>query len=737
MQISEKWCVMMALASALFLFPATADFDMNLLRAGESDLRYYLEFDGEQGRVVLEDTREEFQHFLEGRGSISLWVNPSKILIGRSHSNRQYAISAGGRIEPHDRDLNIGINERGSWYARLADGSEYMLSGVSAEPTPEPDKWYNVSVVYGGDDRGLYVDGEKVASWEEFSGNTGRWRHDIHIGYAPDENRNWFGAIRDVRFFDRNLSSSEVRDVMKDKPLNDEEESVVGYWPMDEEEGDTVYDRSARENHGKITGAVWNIDKFEMLSVDPETILPVLIKLAGEDPSVRVREKVLQVLGEIDVDAETKFNVFREIMMDKEEPDKLRITAVNVIKESGEELLDQVAGHEDTVKILHDFVQHGEWDLRVASSDTLEMIGEEPGDLFDWPMTVINSEELAIVRERIEQGAEPQASAFKKLIEDAEEAQDFTPDPPEHMHIMGGYASGSNLSEKRAWLEREAGAAYVSALSWLYSGEQHYAEKAVEIVNAWADKRTSFDGFDSGLQLGSWFNRMLYTADILKGYDGWSSEEFGAFENWWRHEVLNDVRGVMGRSNNWGDAGLLGIITAAAVFEDRELMSEALNRLDSYFDDWKMRVHDSGAVYFPDEVTRRGRASRGHGGRGARGITYTAYTLTSLVQAMEIARYAGCDWWDRQTASGANMKRAVESYFRWNDLEEDFPWNDSPIRIDPEGVRKNPYEIANNHFPGEIEGLKEWLDNYRPVDGRQGDPYVTLNRGDIPPQKKD
>jgi len=350
---------------------------------------------------------------------------------------------------------------------------------------------------------------------------------------------------------------------------------------------------------------------------------------------------------------------------------------------------------------------------------------------FESPMTIVNRAEADRVRQRIREGLQPQASAYKALIDNANAALTFIPDPPSSMNIMGGYQKNSNLSEMRAIMERESMAAYSSALAWLYSGEARYADKAAEVLRAWAVKGTRMGGHDAGLQIGSWFNGMLYAADILKSYEGWTQSDRKQFEEWWREQALPHKRKVMREArNNWQDAALLGVLTAAVVFEDRNLLNEGLLTLDSYFRargrnaDWKFRK-DARGVYIPAEVGRN---------NGRSGIIYTAYALTTMVQAMEIARYCGYDFWHREAENGATMKELIEYLFRWNDLGEEFPWSSNPVRRnDPSGThwRKNPHELANNYFPGEIQGLKEWLKEHRPVDGRQGDPYITLNRGDL------
>lgn len=349
-------------------------------------------------------------------------------------------------------------------------------------------------------------------------------------------------------------------------------------------------------------------------------------------------------------------------------------------------------------------------------------------------MTVVDRSQVEVVRKRIRAGQEPQASAYRALLKDANAAMRFTSKPPDELNIMGGYQKGTNLAEIRALMDRETDAAYSTALAWLYSGEAKYADQSAQILRAWTKQGTKLGGYDAGLQIGSYFNRMLYAADILKNHKGWTAEDRKAFEEWWRKQALpHKLRVMRTRVNNWQDAALLGVLTAAVVFEDKKLLQEGLEVLDGYFRarngnvNWKFR-NDAKGVYIPKEVTRN---DRGVG----RGITYTAYALTTMVQAMQIAHHCGYDWWQREAENGASMKGLIESYYRWNELGEKFPWHNAPTRRGPGEFRKNPYEFANNYYPGEIKGLDDFLKMNRPVDGRQGDPYITLNQGDMPKKR--
>lgn len=349
------------------------------------------------------------------------------------------------------------------------------------------------------------------------------------------------------------------------------------------------------------------------------------------------------------------------------------------------------------------------------------------------PNTIINQTEMEIVKQRIADGLEPQTSAFNQLLSRADNALDFKANPPSEMNIMGGFEPNSNLSEVRSWLWANCHAAYSTALAYGYTQNSEYADKAVEILNDWAEMGTEFTGADRGLQLGSWFTPMLYAADLVWEYEGWDEPDRLNFETWWRDNILVHTRQVMKeRDNNWKDAGILGVITAGAVFKDRELIEEAILETESYFvtrrvgvrnpgPDWKIRKTPDGLVFLPREVVRND---------GKSGITYTAYALTTMSQAFEIARYHGVDLWHRKTEQGAGMDELIYQFFRWEILNDSFPWHDSPSTRTFQ--RRNTYEIANNHF--DIAWFRSYLGNIRPVNGEQGDEYSTLNKGDIIPQ---
>ncbi len=349
---------------------------------------------------------------------------------------------------------------------------------------------------------------------------------------------------------------------------------------------------------------------------------------------------------------------------------------------------------------------------------------------FTHPMTVIRTSELEMIKYYVEKRIEPQFTAYQKLLSEANVAQSFVPDAPASIHILPGYEPGTNLHIVREQLWSNCHAAYASALAYQFTGEAKYADKALEVLMDWANANTTFTGAGLGLQLGSWFSQMLYAADLLHAYQGWSLEQRIKFKTWWRAEILIHTQEVLQRrDNNWKDAALLGVFTASVVLEDTLLLKEALIQLNSYFHeridesveikgvDWKIRKDEHG-VYLPREVTRNA---------GRSGLTYTAYAMTSLSQCLDIAKYAGFNFWHDSTAQGGTIAELMETYFQWDIMDQPFPWHPNPDKSDK---RRNSYELANANLDLSPE-LVQWIENNRPQVAREGDEYATLTKGDI------
>ncbi len=365
------------------------------------------------------------------------------------------------------------------------------------------------------------------------------------------------------------------------------------------------------------------------------------------------------------------------------------------------------------------------------------------------PMTVINKADLAIVKDRIANSIQPQKAAYDYLISEANKALSFTPVPPIHLQV----SDGDNLNSARSLMTDNGGATYTLALAWLYSTDRdkavEYADKAISIMRAWSDKSTYFYGGNPGLHTGSSFIGMIYAADILHEYSGWSQADRKAFEDFWRTRLLplhlQVVRGPM-HYNNWGDAASNAAMAAAIAFEDIDLRDEIIrfqwgrfypintppyNTVVPNEPHPKYKTYNLNDVQYPvlaGEVFRKT-------GTEYMGVNYHAFAFTSHSQVLEAVRYTGLNLWEKVNYDGTTIDKIVEQYFKWNFQDAFIPL--TFMSSDLTSVRRqsseNTLEIAVNNYPNLLPDIKVWLetDNHRPA-GNKGDNHSTLNKGDMP-----
>ena len=50
------------------------------------------------------------------------------------------------------------------------------------------------------------------------------------------------------------------------------------------------------------------------------------------------------------------------------------------------------------------------------------------------------------------------------------------------------------------------------------------------------------------------------------------------------------------------------------------------------------------------------------------GVSYTGYAVSSMLQALEMARYCGTNLWNAKTPEGVGYQEVIEQWFRWNYL---------------------------------------------------------------------
>lgn len=362
------------------------------------------------------------------------------------------------------------------------------------------------------------------------------------------------------------------------------------------------------------------------------------------------------------------------------------------------------------------------------------------GIQFQRPMTLVTQDQIDIVKDRIANNVEPQASAYTELIQDADEAQSFTPDVPESIHILGGTTGDYAHPYWQSIVRPQSRAALSSALAYIYDGNTDYADKAIEILNAWGDEAPSITTDNNGgraILIGRWFTLFVYAADLLWEYPGWAQADKDRVINYLTY--LSDLETQWWRRNNIGDAVLLYQISFACLMQDEQRLND---RVINWIQNWLV---DYSPVY-PNNEIEKIRHHSGYGvdhlnretGRGERGLTYSMMSGAMIASLAERLRLL-FDW-DILTVpvtvpGNPTLENALRNTLQWHmDWAADI--HSYPFYEDYRGSTPimELYEYWNNYKNGDDTGIQNWLNANRPGTrlGFHVDPYVTLNRGDIP-----
>ncbi|UCE19819.1 MAG: T9SS type A sorting domain-containing protein [Gemmatimonadota bacterium] len=122
------------------------------------------------------------------------------------------------------------------------------------------NEWQYLAVSYDGEHSiKMYINGaEQVLTHTGTPSGPVQDNSNINLifGNLPDLTGTFHGLIDDVRLWNTVRTGEEIRENMNSY-LAGTEPDLVGYWPMNEGNGDTIFDSSDKGSDGHISGALW------------------------------------------------------------------------------------------------------------------------------------------------------------------------------------------------------------------------------------------------------------------------------------------------------------------------------------------------------------------------------------------------------------------------------------------------------------------------------------------------
>jgi len=196
------------------------------------------------------------------------------------------------------------------------------------------------------------------------------------------------------------------------------------------------------------------------------------------------------------------------------------------------------------------------WLILVATGSCLPLNARG----FVHPGIALTTTDLATVKANLTK--EPWASGYAALQADEHSSLNYT--------MQGPFVTVSrNPDQNRSQWENDMQAVYNLSCMWYFTGNTNYAQKAHDILLAWATTQRNFWGVEGSFELGDYAYRYAGGADILRGtWPGWTSSDTTTVQNYFA-QVYWPAVGVPGPVMT-GSQGIeqMQAAVAIAVFND-------------------------------------------------------------------------------------------------------------------------------------------------------------------------
>lgn len=181
------------------------------------------------------------------------------------------------------------------------------------------------------------------------------------------------------------------------------------------------------------------------------------------------------------------------------------------------------------------------------------------------------------VKEKLATGQEPWTAAYNKLMTSKHVDLNWKPNPTVKI-IRGGWNVWETEGDNYGAAMNDAATAYQCALVWRITGDERYAEKSVEIMNAWARTCKKVSGNSNGsLASGLYGYEFANAGELMRDYEGWNREDFKRYQQWMLRVFSDQSFGFLQERHgcaddhywsNWGLCNVLCEISVGILCDD-------------------------------------------------------------------------------------------------------------------------------------------------------------------------
>lgn len=263
-------------------------------------------------------------------------------------------------------------------------------------------------------------------------------------------------------------------------------------------------------------------------------------------------------------------------------------------------------------------------------------IGAWASEGFFHPGLLHSKEDLARIKEGVAAGNGAIYEGYEVLLKNPFAKSDYRMRGP-----VKEWGRAPNINTGQA--QDDARAVYQNALMWVITGKPAHAEKAKQILNAWAGRLEKVSGIDGVLASGLQGFQFANAAEIIRYTGaGWSEEDASRCERSFKEAWLPTIEHYACFANgNWETAALQTKMAIAVFCNDRELFEETV----------RYSVNGAGNGSIPHMIVN----PSGQCQETTRAQHYAQLGLGLLGSAAEVAWNQGVDlygWGDNRLLKG-------------------------------------------------------------------------------------
>lgn len=329
------------------------------------------------------------------------------------------------------------------------------------------------------------------------------------------------------------------------------------------------------------------------------------------------------------------------------------------------------------------------------------------GTGFVHPGILVSRAQLDFVKAKVAAGAQPWKAAFDRLKASRLAQPGWTAKPI--AVVQCGPHSGPDIGCSDEM--NDAIAAYSNALLWYYTGQTQFADKAIQIMNAWSAvlKDHAFDTttFTNGLLQAGWAGEVFpRAAEIIRSTSTrWPADQVQRFQAMLRTAFLPRVIDGWPGGGNWNTTMAEATINIGIFNDDRATFDRGVSNWRVTVESLVYLTSDGPTPHIPLRSTSAGAwwgakmFIQGLEQETCRDLSHTVMGLAGAVNAAETARIQGLDLY------AAEQTRLIAGF----ELQAQFLNTGSiPTSLCPNGLvlggtgYQLSWEIFYNHYHGRL-----------------------------------